>query len=332
MDSIPGQHIEDLPGASREAAYEKIRLVFLKRWKGGESEEKIAIDAGFGSADAMHQQLSAWGFTGLLPQHKGGTAQKTTTENKASGSGPLADLPPAANAMSIFRGAIDKLSVFVERLPSRREQRQGRRFVASYAKPRSEALEPGENYAYIEAPPDAQRDEHGVVSFTLDKSYRRIPGGASRYPDEGLAAPIAAALLTGTTTDELLDALHPAPTQKIREQARALFEGDTDPMKRRDSLKNRARQLAALIRGYPIGPGNRTTPVSKEWQSAAWAVQERVGYGYSEEEIARWLNEQDALLPEFKKSRKVTVKDVRDLKSLDFEPYPGFKSLLAKKE
>jgi hypothetical protein len=70
MDSLPEQHIEDLPGASREAAYEKVRLVFLKRWKGTDSEDEVARRAGFGSADAMHQQLSAWGFTGLLPPQR----------------------------------------------------------------------------------------------------------------------------------------------------------------------------------------------------------------------------------------------------------------------
>jgi hypothetical protein len=60
-------------------------------------------------------------------------------------------------------------------------------------------------------------------------------------------------------------------------------------------------------------------------------VQERLGYGYSEEEIVRWLNEQDALLPDLKKGRKITLQDVRDLRSLDFEPYPDFKARLTKK-
>jgi hypothetical protein len=88
--------------------------------------------------------------------------------------------------------------------------------------------------------------------------------------------------------------------------------------------EGRARQLAALMRGHPIEKGQRTNAASKEWQSAAWVVQERRGYGYSEKEIARWLNEQDAFLPELKKSHRVTVKDVRDLLSLDLEPYAGF--------
>jgi hypothetical protein len=329
MDSLPEQHIEDLPAATREDAYAKVGKVFLLRREGTGSEDEVARKAGFGSADAMHQQLSAWGFAGLLPLHRAQQALKSklsekTPERKARGSGPATDLPPAANAMSIFQDAIEKLSVFVERLPLRKEHRQGERFVVSYAKPRLEAPEPGENYGYIETPPDAKPDAHGNPSFTPDQAYLRVAGGASRHPDDGLTAAIATALLTGTTTDDLLRLLHPAPTQEVRKQARVLFE------EHRDSLKNRARQLAALIRGYRIGRGQRTNAASKEWHSAAWVVQERLGYKYPDDEIARWLNEKDSFLPELKKSRKVTVDDVRDLKSLDLEPYPGFKDLLSR--
>jgi hypothetical protein len=223
--------------------------------------------------------------------------------------------------MSIFRGAIEKLSVFVERLPSRKEQRQGNRFVVSYAKSFWEPQEPGEEYGYLEAPPDAEPDEDGKVSFTGAQFYRRVAGGASRIPDEGLTAAIAVAVLTGATTDELIEVLQDAPPQWHRKKARELVEG-------KDGLKKRAGQLAALMRGYPLGKGDRTNEASKEWQSAAWVVQERRGYGYEEKEIAGWLNEQDTFLPELKKSRKVTVKDVRDLLSLDLEPYAGFKDLL----
>jgi hypothetical protein len=240
-------------------------------------------------------------------------------EPKARGSGPITELPPAANATRIFQRAIEKLSVFVERLPLRTEHHQGKRFVVTYGRPLLEAPEPGEDYGYMESPPDAQPDEHGDLSFMLDQAYRRVAGGASRYPDEPLTALIAAALLTGSATDELLDVLHKEPTPDIRERARMMLEED------RYSFKDAAGRMAALIRGYPIGPGNRTNAASKEWQSAAWVVQERLGYGYSDDEIARWLNEEDAFLPELKKSRKVTVEDVRDLRSLGFnKPYPGF--------
>jgi hypothetical protein len=325
MDSIPEQHIEDLPAATREDAYNKVAKVFLLRQRGIDSEDEVAIRSGFGSADAMHQQLSVWGLAGLLPPNRDQSGKKEvrpekTPEHKARGSGQVTDLPPAANATSIFQRTIEKLSVFVERLSLRNEQRQGERFVVTYAKPLLEAPEPGEDHGYLESPPDAKPDEHGVIRFSAAQAYRRVAGGASRHPDDGLTAAIAAALLTGTSTDELLDTLHPNPTQEIRERVRVLFEGDTVAT-RRDSLQNRAGQIAALIRGYPVGPGKRTNAASKEWQSAAWVAQEWHDYGYENDEIARWLNDDDAYLPEFKKRRRVTVDDVRDLLSLQFKPY-----------
>ena len=321
MESLPEQHIEDLPAATREDAYSKVAKVFLLRRKGGDSEDEVAYRAGFGSADAMHHQLSAWGFAGLLLSHRAQPARKSKPrEHKARGSGPVADLPPAGNAISIFQGTLEKLSDFVEQLSSRKEHRQGKRFVLSNAKPFLEVPEPGENRRYLEAPPDAQPDEHGFVSYMGGQAYVRVPGGAARHPDDELTAAIAAALLTGTSTDELLDALQWEPQQEVREQARVLFEGDT-PSTRRDSFLNKARQIAALIQGYPMGRGDRTNTVTKEWQSAVWAASEWKGYGYKDNDIARRLNEQADLLPEFKKRRKVTVDDVRDLLGLEFKPY-----------
>jgi hypothetical protein len=55
------------------------------------------------------------------------------------------------NATGIFQRAIEKLSVFLERLSLRNEQRQGERFVVTYAKPLLEAPEPGEDYGYLES-------------------------------------------------------------------------------------------------------------------------------------------------------------------------------------
>ena len=216
-----------------------------------EPDDSVLEKLGFGSVEAMRIQLGNWEVpdwaTEKTPTVKDAKAPTHAPgEKKARGSGEITDLPPAANAMSIFRGAIEKLSVFVERLPSRQEQRQGNRFVVSYAKPFWEPPEPGEEYGYLEAPPDAEPDEDGDVSFTGAQAYRRVAGGASRFPDDGLTAAIAAAILTGATTDELIDVLQDAPAQEDRNKARELVEG-------KDGLKKRARQLATLSAGILSG-------------------------------------------------------------------------------
>jgi hypothetical protein len=137
MNSLPKQHIESLPAAARQDAYDKVGLVYLSRREGNVSEDEVARKARFGSAGAMHHQLSVWGFAGLLPpvEQSGKMAERPekTPEHKARGSGQTTDLPPAANAASIFQRTIDMLSVFVERLPLRKERRQGKRFVVTYA-------------------------------------------------------------------------------------------------------------------------------------------------------------------------------------------------------
>ena len=120
-----------------------------------EPDERDAKNAGFGSVEAIRKQLANWGapewVTQEAPNPK--APNHVPHEPKARGSGPVTDLPPAANATSIFQRTVEKLTAFVERLSLRNEQRQGERFVVTYAKPLLEAPEPGEDYGYLESPP-----------------------------------------------------------------------------------------------------------------------------------------------------------------------------------
>jgi hypothetical protein len=308
--------MESLSGPERQRAYETVALLCSLRLR-GYTDEQIYEKLHFGSVEAMHQQLTNWQLPGLLltEEHEDGEYVYLPR-----GDGQQHDVRPAVDAASIFEGLVEKLSVFVGRLPLRKERRQGKRFVLTNAKPLLEPGEPGENIGYVEMPPNAHPNEHGVIHYTLDQAYRRVPGGATRHPDPELTAWIAAALLRGTSTDQLLDALHPNPTQEIREQARVLLEGNT-PSTRRDSLENKAGQIAALICGYPIRRGDRVKKVSKEAQAAAWAVQMWREHGLEDDEIMRRLNQDDAYLSELKKRRKITKSDVRNLGSLGLKPY-----------
>jgi hypothetical protein len=119
MDSLPEQHIEKLPTATRDDAYSKIGKVFLLRRDGSEPEDEVAHRAGFGSAAAMHHQLRVWGLAGLLPPEdeeqpqkarapKGGGERKGRGGGKGGG-GKAQELPAAADAGGLFRSAIDRL-------------------------------------------------------------------------------------------------------------------------------------------------------------------------------------------------------------------------------
>src|SRR5688572_13609717 len=112
MDSLPEQHLDSLPSWKREEVHRQVGMVCAYRIQ-GMPEDKVAEKAKFVSVEDMYFRLKRWGLAGLVPVEKEELPGQTP-EKKARGSGEITDLPPAANAMNIFRGAIEKLSVFVE--------------------------------------------------------------------------------------------------------------------------------------------------------------------------------------------------------------------------
>jgi hypothetical protein len=136
------------------------------------SEDEIARKLHFGRAENMHHQLRSWGLSGLLPTE---APEHKDSLYTARGGGQRRNLRAAAYAVDIFEGVVKELSVFVERLPLRREYRQAERFVVTNAKPFLEVPEPGENLGYVEAPPDALPDEEGNIDFTFDDEHRVGP-------------------------------------------------------------------------------------------------------------------------------------------------------------
>src|SRR5919202_2492855 len=96
MDSLPEQRIEALPGAVRREAYDRIgKLCVLRLERNDYSEDEIAERLRFGSAEAMHHQLKAWGLAGLLPTEEKEREDKLPT---ARGGGERHSLRPAAEA------------------------------------------------------------------------------------------------------------------------------------------------------------------------------------------------------------------------------------------
>jgi hypothetical protein len=58
--------MENLPGAGRAEAYEKLKKLCLLRQNTDLTEEQRAQEAGWGSAEAMNRQLKNWGLPGLV--------------------------------------------------------------------------------------------------------------------------------------------------------------------------------------------------------------------------------------------------------------------------
>ncbi|PLS85539.1 MAG: hypothetical protein CYG60_12030, partial [Actinobacteria bacterium] len=146
----------------------------------GFSEEEVAAKAGFEGVEHMRWQLARWGPVDRLLADKSEFGTKATLPR---GGGPQHSVRPASDALPIFADVIARLTRFVERLPLRREYRQGNRYVLFNAKPVLEPGEPGENVGSLENPPSLQPNEHGVIHYTLDQAYMRVAGGAARHPD-----------------------------------------------------------------------------------------------------------------------------------------------------
>jgi hypothetical protein len=153
MESLSVQHIDSLPKDAREAAYWKVSAVCLLRGK-GRPEDEVAKKAGFSSVEDMYFRLKRWGLSGLLPlegdseiEEESGKTSKTVGEGKARASGPVEQLPPASNAISLFREALEALARGNEELKHRKETRQGKHYPYRTVSPKTPSDEEWEYFA-----------------------------------------------------------------------------------------------------------------------------------------------------------------------------------------
>jgi hypothetical protein len=240
--------MESLPKAERVRALQTLGVWCQMELTGTEPPKSVLERLNFNSIEAMRIQLTNWRFPGWLTSRVATGEQNDRRRKPKGGGGNKSELPPAVAANHLFESAIERLQKAAGQLHLRKDYRQDGRVVSeqSVSLLQNMAQDPG--YGYLIAPPDAEPNEDGWVEYTLAEAHRLEPAGARRYPDEQLADLIGAALLSGESADELLDALCPGAEDKVREKAHRLLEG-------KDGLKPRARQIASLMRGGECQPG-----------------------------------------------------------------------------
>ena len=123
MDSIAKQ--------DQERALRAVAFWCVSQAQGIELEESVIKRLGFGSVEAMHQQLANWG----LPDWITGDAPKSSEPDKPprrgqTASGEPIELPPAHGAALLFYQALQKLNRAIGDLDNRKEYLQNGRFVA----------------------------------------------------------------------------------------------------------------------------------------------------------------------------------------------------------
>jgi hypothetical protein len=306
VDSLPEQHIEDLAGATRNEAYDKVAGIFIMRRKGTYSEEKIAEKVGFETVEAMYRQLEIWGFTGLLPPNKveepsRSIRPKEQLKRKARrGGGAPEELPPVADAIDLFRWALHTLQDDLAYIMHHREELRDGRFVATAFYPKEEGLSPDtyrrdlvspERWEEICAEHDKDPASTEVIHVPVDRLWLR---GASPFPAKPVVRLIAAYLLCASTqpqVERLLEKLHPKPSEADQDKIMKLLTGETPQSRRDEALLPIAKRIARLVRGGAVKRGLNAGPLAPFEHSAAAFWRDERERGVPEEEIRRVLRE-----------------------------------------
>jgi hypothetical protein len=269
MDSLPEQHIDDLPAATRKEAYDKVTTVYILRREGIGSEGEVARKAGFGSAAAMHHQLSVWGFSGLLPPERQEEFPKPTAfgaepKQRTRASGPSEEVPDASGAVDLFDEMLDELRGTVRLVEDLSLGYQGKRFVGMYTF-EGDWTFPRSSYS-VQRWQELCR-QHGqdpnVESFSISGVTSNHPTEAGPYPPREVVVLIAAYALAGRPMEPLLKVLYPEHSEAdIEEINKLLYETQADG--RQNGLLRTAQQFAAAVYGRKVGKGAPAVQLARE--------------------------------------------------------------------
>src|SRR5215218_9338445 len=129
--------------ARQQRLYKLMRLCYL-RAQDITSEDQIVRELDFRdalgthSAVAMYEELEAWGLPRWLVYPRGADArageeetERREKERRARATGEAKDLPPAGQAVSLFREDLERRAHYIDELPGLKEQLQAERFVWS---------------------------------------------------------------------------------------------------------------------------------------------------------------------------------------------------------
>jgi hypothetical protein len=299
MESIPEQHIDALPGATRREAYEKIGLIWLARSRGITSKDQIAMMAKFGSAEAMQGQLKRWGLTGLLPPEKQEEPPKPKVEKpgpSGRNSSPPEEVADTSAAADLFNEALDGLARVVEDLDDLDLSYQGKRFAGTYRlRGRFTFL----RKSYSEPEWRVKCEEYGqdpdVERFSVDDLPAWDFLGVSPYPPREVVALIAAYALSDRPIEPLMEALFPGYSQEDPEEVRELFYQTKRP-DGKDGLRRTAEQFAAAVYGRKVEKGSPATESRRKHRLACHITAQREA-GVPDEKIFQDIRAKGHELP-----------------------------------
>jgi hypothetical protein len=270
-------------------------LEFVQLQRYGPTKDEIAHRFRRDSAEAVFEELKGYGFPvcevcGANPT-VGRHCPKDKPKVRQMGGDPK-ELPSIEDAATTFRDTMRTLEDYLEHALSLKESLQGRYFVGE-----------GE---------------------TEDNNIREVRG-AQWHPHPYVVILIAASILEHQGNwgfvEHLLHKLHPRPSEanrqqlvrfiygkKVDERGRPILKKNGQPIDSAgDGLLDRAKQVAALIRGKEAILRGRKGPDVPSWeQYAILYIRSLVDKGLSREEIAR------RELEEFERWKEGRVQSLRE--------------------
>jgi hypothetical protein len=221
--------------------------------------------------------------------------EKRKRKARRSG-GEKRELPPAAAAAELFRGALIRLEHDVAELSRRREYIQDERFVVE----RHFSGEAGESWSTYERagmPEAAWREfceryeaDPSFDSFTVWED-RVVSGGLSRAPPEPLTQLIAVYILSGEPLDALLKALHDDPEAVDENLLDGHIHGRKTGKDKIPGLVSKAETVARLVRGGNLRSGPTTPDLSRREEEAAAYIRFQRSRGVSDDKILQDLRD-----------------------------------------
>jgi hypothetical protein len=257
--------MESQPGSSRDYALRQIALISIARGKSYE-EDEVAEKVGYWGVGHMRQELELWGLPTWFvegdsppkpePQEPKPQEEPESSNRQTRKSGPIEELPPARDAMHLFREALYVLMLGNEDLRYRKESRQGKHYPYRIV---SRRTVPDDEWDVI----TERLGLDGVARRSMYFAGAELKYGTSpRAPLSPLPELIGAYLLAGGDVGKLVEALHPEDSEPNWPEITRYIEGRKGGARQQDGIKSMALRLAILICGGKLEKGKPPPEVS----------------------------------------------------------------------
>jgi hypothetical protein len=257
--------MRSLSSSEQQRAIEAVTWWCLHRFKGLPLDEKRLARLGFDSVDAMRIQLENW----EVPEWLVGGENDSQQRKPRRGTGERVELPPAKEAIPLFKEMLEVLREAIEELEHRKEYFQDGRFVV-----------------------ETHIQDHAFDGGELVEFKGAFAGGGEQSPPEPLTSLIAIYVLAGLPLEPLLNTLHREPGDIDLDQLDLSIEGKRRKKGHTPGLKSKAKDVARLVRGGNLRPGAHTGEFSAVTHEAAWRLYRLQQQGLTSKEIEQKLMKQ----------------------------------------